>query len=93
MVINGFIYSGGRTLKSAVSHEELNGINWFLLCWYKFRKTLSYFNTWTPILRCVLQNDCYLSVRLPAVCLSVSSEFFSGIAHLIFESMVVNQNT
>ena len=24
--------------KLAVFHEEINGINWFLVCWCKFRK-------------------------------------------------------
>ena len=31
MVMNGCDHSGQRTLKFAVSHEEINGINWFLV--------------------------------------------------------------
>ena len=31
--------SGLRTLKLAVFQTEINQINWFLVCWYKFRKT------------------------------------------------------
>ena len=31
-------HSDRKTLKLAVSHEVINGINWFLVCWYKFRK-------------------------------------------------------
>ena len=31
MVINGCAHSGHKTLKFAVSHEEINGINWFLV--------------------------------------------------------------
>ena len=37
MVVNGCKHSGPRTLKLAVSHKEINRINWFLSCWYKFR--------------------------------------------------------
>ena len=33
MVKNGCGHSGLRTLKLAVSQEEINGVNWFLLCW------------------------------------------------------------
>ena len=33
-----------RTLKLAVSPEVINGINWLLVRWYKFRKARSYFN-------------------------------------------------
>ena len=32
VVINGCTHSGRRTLKLAVFHEEINGINWFLVC-------------------------------------------------------------
>ena len=38
LVINGCAHSGCRILKLAVSHEEINEINWFLVCRYKFRK-------------------------------------------------------
>ena len=30
--------------KLGVSQEVINGINWFLVCWYKFRKAKSFFN-------------------------------------------------
>ena len=41
VVINGCAHSGCRTRKlwRAESREETNGANWFLVCWYKFRKT------------------------------------------------------
>ena len=32
MVINGYAHSDHRILKLTVSHEEINGINWFLVC-------------------------------------------------------------
>ena len=38
VVINGCAHSGSRNLELAVSHKEINGINWFLVFWYKFRK-------------------------------------------------------
>ena len=38
VVINGCAHSGCWYLKFAVSHKEINGINWFLVFWYKFRK-------------------------------------------------------
>ena len=28
----------------AVCQGEMNRINWFLVCWYKFKKAKSYFN-------------------------------------------------
>ena len=28
----GRVHYGRRTLKLAISHKEINGINWFLLC-------------------------------------------------------------
>ena len=45
VVINMYVQSGHKTLKLALSQEEINGINWFLMCWYKFRKGKSYFNS------------------------------------------------
>ena len=44
MVENGWGHSGHSTLKLAVSQKEIAGINWFLVCWYKFRKAKNYFN-------------------------------------------------
>ena len=35
---------GRNLLKLAVSYEWINGMNWFFLCWYKFKKAESYFN-------------------------------------------------
>ena len=43
LVKNGCGYSVLRTLKLVVCQGEMNGINWFLVCWYKFRKAKSYF--------------------------------------------------
>ena len=63
----------------AISHEEINGINWFLVCWYKFRKAWSYFNNWTLVLR-----GSY-KITLVFAILSVHQfTFFSGMAHYFF---------
>ena len=32
VVIDGCVHSGHRILKLVLSHEEINGINWFLVC-------------------------------------------------------------
>ena len=32
VVINWCAHSGRRTLKLTVSHEDINGTNWFLVC-------------------------------------------------------------
>lgn len=37
---NGY---GHRTLQLAALQEEVNGIKWLLMCWYKLRKAKSYF--------------------------------------------------
>ena len=42
-------HSGLRTLKLAVSQEVVNCINWFLVCWYKFRKAKSFFNNFWEV--------------------------------------------
>ena len=41
---NGCGHSVLRTLKLAVCQEKMNERNWFLVCWYKFMETKSYFN-------------------------------------------------
>ena len=52
MVKNGWGYSGLRILKLAVSQKEINGINWFLVCWQEFRKPKSYFNNfWIVVIK------------------------------------------
>ena len=38
VVINGCAHTGYSILKLTKIHEEINGINWFLVRWYKFRK-------------------------------------------------------
>ena len=39
-------------LKSAVSQEWINGMNWFFACWYKFRKVISCFiNSWLRMVK------------------------------------------
>ena len=43
---NGYDHSGFRNLKLTVSHKEINGINWFLLFWYKLRKAYSYLSSY-----------------------------------------------
>ena len=40
---NGCGHSSLRIPKSTESQEVINLINWFLVCWYKFRKAKSYF--------------------------------------------------
>ena len=35
-------HSGRKTLKLAVLHEGINGINWYFACWYRFRKAKSH---------------------------------------------------
>ena len=47
-----------RALKFAVCRGGMNGINCFLVCWYKFRKAKSYFNNFGVI---VAQNVSCLS--------------------------------
>ena len=55
VVKKGCDHSCHRTLKLAVSPEGLNGINWFLVCWYKFRKAKSCFNKFLVV---VVKNVC-----------------------------------
>ena len=43
-------HSGFSTLKLAVSQEAINGINWFLVCWYKIRKAKSFFNNFWVVM-------------------------------------------
>ena len=54
---NGCGHSVLRTLKLTVCQGEMNGINRFLVCWYKFRKAKSYFN----FLVVVVKNGCGLT--------------------------------
>ena len=49
MVKNGCGHSSRRTQKLAVCQERINGINWFLWCWWKFRKAKSYF--WVVVVK------------------------------------------
>ena len=43
---------GHRTLKSAVTQEWFNQLNWFFAYWSKFRKTKSYFNNcWVEMVK------------------------------------------
>ena len=52
VVKNGCGYSGLRTRKLALSLDEINGINWFLVCWYKFRKAKFCFNSfWVVVVK------------------------------------------
>ena len=41
---NGHGLLGLATLKSAVSQEWVNELDWFFAYWYKFMKAKSYFN-------------------------------------------------
>ena len=43
-IYNGCGHSDQKTLKLALSQEEIDGINYFFACWYKFTKTKNYFN-------------------------------------------------
>ena len=52
MVRNGCGQSGHRTLKSAVSQEWNDGMNWFLAYWCKFKKAKSYSNDfWVDLVK------------------------------------------
>ena len=57
VVKNGCGKSGHMTQKSTVSQERINGINWFLVCWWKFRKAWSYVNKFWML---VFKNGCGL---------------------------------
>ena len=52
IVKNGCDHSVLRTLKLAVCQGEMDVINWFLVCCYKFRKAKSYFNNfWVVVVK------------------------------------------
>ena len=57
LVKNGCGQLGLRTLKLALSQEEINSINWFLVWWHRFRKAESYFNNFWVV---VVKNECDL---------------------------------
>ena len=43
---------GLGTLNSAVSQEWIDEMSWFFVCWYKFKKAKSYFNSyWVGMVR------------------------------------------
>ena len=44
IVRNGCGWSVHGTLKLAVSQKWIDGMDWFLACWYKFKKVEGYFN-------------------------------------------------
>ena len=44
MVKCGCGHSGHGTLILTVSQKWTDGVNWFFVCWYKFRKAKSWFN-------------------------------------------------
>ena len=60
MVKNGCGQSCHRTLKLTVSQKWTDGINWFFVCWHKFRKTKSWFNDFCVGL---VKNGCGLLVH------------------------------
>ena len=52
MIKNGCGQSCDGTLKLMVSEECTDGINWFFLCWYKFRQAKSSFNdSWVGVVK------------------------------------------
>ena len=52
LVKNACVYSGLRIQKLAVFQEVFHGINWFYVCWYKFRKAKSFFNSfWVVVVK------------------------------------------
>ena len=52
IVKNGCDHSSLRTLKLTVSQVGIIGINWFLVCWQKFRNTKSYNNNfWMVVIK------------------------------------------
>ena len=50
VIKNECSHSGLRTPKLALSQNENNGINWVLLCCYKFRKATCYFNNFWEVM-------------------------------------------
>ena len=68
VVINMYVQSGHRTLKSALSQEEIDGINWFLMCCYKFKKGKFYFNSFWVVLvktgRSLLGHEALKSAKI-----------------------------
>ena len=95
VVINGCAHSGCRNLKLAVSHKEINGINWFLVFdikWGKLKVTLmigppSYRGSYKIMVVC-------LPFRV-SVHPSISLAFSWGMAYylsLIFGTKVNNWN-
>ena len=46
VIKNGYGLLGHGTLKSAVSREWIDELDWFFACWYKFMKAKSYFNNY-----------------------------------------------
>ena len=76
-VINGCAQSDCRTQKLAVSHQEIKGINWFLMCWYKFRKL-----EMTLLIGFLPYRGSYkINIVRLAVFPSTNLAFFSGMAH------------
>ena len=52
MVRNWCGQSGHGILKLAVSQEWIDGMDWFLACWCKFKKAKSYFNDfWVDLVK------------------------------------------
>ena len=76
-VINGCAQSDCRTQKLAVSHQEIKGINWFFMCWYKLRKL-----EMTLLIGFLPYRGSYkINIVCLAVCPSTNLAFFSGMAH------------
>ena len=75
IVKNGCGHSGLKKLKLAVSQEEINGVNSFLVCWWKFGKAKSYFNNFWMIVK----NGCGL-LGLGNLKSAVSQEWFESMS-------------
>ena len=82
MVKNGCGHSGHRTLKltvSQVSQEVINGINWSLVCSYKFRKAKSYFDKFWVVM--VKNGHCLLGLGTQKC--AVSQEWIDEMSYFL----------
>ena len=63
------------TLKSAASQEWIDEMSWFFACWYKFRKSKSYFNDYW--VRMVKNGRSFID----------HGYFKSGVSHKLFDEL------
>ena len=75
MVKNGCGQSGDGSLKLTVSEEWTDGINWFVLCWYKFIQIKSCLKIFWL---CMVKNECGQSGH-ETLKFTVSQKWMDGI--------------